>query len=166
MSESFVNDERLVLEEIAPMESTPTESVVGRPHGRLPVSPMGSVLLAISFGVCGGYLDLGFIVFKKFFLNHEGSFRVARDFPWTVPVSHALLLLIPGLVVAVVNRVLPKLIPLNSVMWLFASLAIWSALLRLPMYGVCSLFLAVGVARLISTGSSIVVSARRGGDLP
>ena len=99
MSESIDNQDRLVLEGIAPMESTPTKTAARRLHGRVPLSPMGAVLLAILFGVCGGYLDLGLIVFKKFCLNPERSFRCARDFPWTVPVSHAILLLIPGLTV-------------------------------------------------------------------
>src|SRR5271156_6099985 len=137
VSESFDNHERLVLEGIAPMESTPTKSAARRPHGRVPLSPMGAVLLAILFGVCGGYLDLGVIVFKRFCLNPEGSFRSARDFPWTVPVSHAVLLVIPGVVVAAVNRLRPKLVSLNVASWVFATLAIWSALLRMPMYGAC-----------------------------
>ena len=34
--------------------------------------------------------------------------------------------------------------------WLFATLAIWAALLRLPLYGACSLLLAAGLGRPIS----------------
>jgi len=132
------------------MESTPTEPAARRLHGRIPLSPTAAVLLAISFGLCGGYLDLGVILFKKLCLNPEGSFRSASDFPWTVPVSHAVLLVIPGVVVAAVNRLRPKLVSLSVASWLFATLAIWSALLRLPMYGACSLLLAVGLARPIS----------------
>ena len=132
------------------MESTPTKTAARRLHGRVPLSPMGAVLLAILFGVCGGYLDLGLIVFKKFCLNPERSFRCARDFPWTVPVSHAILLLIPGLTVGAVNRLLPKLVSLKAATWLFATLAIWSGLLRMPVYGACSLVMAVGLARPIS----------------
>ena len=51
---------------------------------------------------------------------------------------------------AAVNRLRPKLVSLNAAAWLFATLAIWSALLRLPMYGACSLVLAAGLARPIS----------------
>ena len=111
---------------------------------------MGAVLLAILFGLCGGYLDLGLIVFKKLCLNPERSFRCARDFPWTVPVSHAVLLIIPGVAVGAVNRLRPKLVSLKAAAWLFATLAIWSALLRMPVYGACSLVMAAGLARLIS----------------
>jgi arylsulfatase A-like enzyme len=131
------------------MESKPIEPAARRRPSRIPLSPTAAVLLAISFGLCAGYLDLGVILFKRFCLNPEGSFRSARDFPWTVPVSHAVLLLIPGVVVAAVNRLRPKSFSLNVASWLFATLAIWSALLRMPIYGACSLLLAAGLARPI-----------------
>jgi arylsulfatase A-like enzyme len=132
------------------MESTRTEPAVRRRTGRIPLSPTAAVLLAISLGLCGGYLDLGLIVFKRFWLNPEGSFRSARDFPWTVPVSHAILLAISGVVVAAVGWLRPKFLSLNAASWLFATLAIWSALLRLPIYAACSLLMAAGLARPVS----------------
>jgi arylsulfatase A-like enzyme len=132
------------------MESIPTKPAVRLRPSRIPLSPTAAVLLAIAFGLCGGYLDLGLILFKKLCLNPEGSFRSARDFPWTVPVSHAVLLVIPGVVVAAVNRIRPKLVSLKGAAWLFATLAIWSALLRMPVYGACSLVMAAGLARPIS----------------
>ena len=100
------------------MESTPTEAGARRRPSRIPLSPTAAVLLAISFGLCGGYLDLGVILFKRFCLNPEGSFRGARDFPWTVPVSHAVLLMIPGAAVGAVNRLRPKLLSLKAAAWL------------------------------------------------
>jgi arylsulfatase A-like enzyme len=152
VSESIDNQDRLFLEGIAPMESSPAKTAARRPHGRVPLTPTGAVLLAILCGVCGGYLDLGLIVFKRFCLNPEGSFRCARDFPWTVPVSHAVSLIIPGVAVGAVNRLRPKLVSLKRAMWLFTTLAIWSSLLRMPVYGACSLVMAAGLARLISQG--------------
>ena len=131
------------------MESTPTAPAARRP-GRIPLSPTAAVLLAVSFGLCGGYLDLGLIVFKRLCLNPEGAFRSPRDFPWTVPASHAILLTIPGVAVAAVNRLRPRAFSLGAASWLFATLAIWSALLRMPIYGACSLLMAAGIARPIS----------------
>jgi arylsulfatase A-like enzyme len=64
-------------------------------------------------------------------------------------VSHAVLLAIPGVVVAAVNRLRPKLLSPKVACWLFATLAIWSVLLRMPIYGACSLILAAGLARPI-----------------
>ena len=131
------------------MESTPTDPAARRP-GWIPLSPTAAVLLAVSFGLCGGYLDLGLIAFKRLCLNPEGAFRSPRDFPWTVPASHAILLIIPGVVVAAVNRLQPRTFSPGVASWLFATLAIWSALLRMPIYGACSLLMAAGLARPIS----------------
>src|SRR5690242_16113404 len=84
--------------EVFPMDVTPPKTPARRPPSRISLSPAAAILLAVSFGLCGGYLDLGFIVFKRFCWNPEGSFRAASDFPWTVPVGHAVLMLIPGVV--------------------------------------------------------------------
>jgi arylsulfatase A-like enzyme len=111
---------------------------------------MAAVLLAISLGLCGGYLDLTVSLFKKLCLNSEGYFRNAADSAWTIPVGHAVLLFVPGVLVAAVNRRWPAAISLRAATWLFATLAIWGALMRLPLYAVCTLLLALGAGRLIS----------------
>ncbi len=76
-SESIDNQSRLVLAGIAPMDSTPTETADRRPPARVPLSPMAAVLLAISFGLCGGYLDLGVIALQEILLESaRGPFEV------------------------------------------------------------------------------------------
>ena len=133
-----------------PFDTPPPKRAARRPPSRVPLSPTAAVLLAISFGLCGGYLDLLFMLFKKFCWDQEGFLRSGRDFPWTVPVGHAVLLLIPGVVIAAVSRLRPRLVSLRAGSWLFATLAIWAALLRLPLYGACTLLLAAGLGRPIS----------------
>jgi arylsulfatase A-like enzyme len=133
------------------MTTAPPETAARRPPSRVPLTPVAALLLAISIGLCGGYLDLIIIVLKRFCWNEEGYFRTARDFPWTVPAGHAVLLLIPGLLVAVINVPRRKLVSIRAGAWLFATLAIWAALLRLPLYAACSLVLAVGLGRPIGT---------------
>src|SRR5436189_6251112 len=99
------------------MESTPTAPAARRP-GRTPLCPTAAVLLAFSFGLCGGYLDLGLIAFKRLCLNPEGAFRSPSDFPWTVPASHAILLILPGVAVAAVNRLRPGAFSPGVASWL------------------------------------------------
>ena len=95
--------------DLALMDKIPPEIPAGRPPHRTHVaSPMATILLAISFGLCAGFLDLGALLFKKYCWNSEGYFRNARDFPWTVPVGHAALMVVPGLVVIAVNRFRPR----------------------------------------------------------
>src|SRR3954447_13721643 len=122
-----------------PVDMPPPRRGAGCLPSRVPLSPTAAVLLAISFGLCGGYLDLSFMLFRKFCWDQEEFIRSGRDFPWTVPVAHAVLLLIPGAAVAAVNRLRPRFVSMRAASWLFAVLAIWAALLRLPLYGACSL---------------------------
>jgi arylsulfatase A-like enzyme len=143
------------------MNTTRRESVSGGEPSRVRFSSPAFLALAVSFGLCGGFLDLAIIVFNKYFLHKEGYFRTARDFPWTVPAGHVVLLLIAGLVVAALN-LRGRGISVRVACWLFAALAIWCALLRAPLYGACSLVLAVGLGRLV--GDAVAargVQARR-----
>ena len=80
----------------------------------------------------------------------RATIETPRDFPWTVPLGHAVLMVVPGVLLAAVNRIWPDPVSLRWESWLLATLAIWSALLRMPLYGACSLLLAAGLGRLIS----------------
>ena len=128
---------------------SPQHAAPGLPS-RVLLSPRAAVLLAIAFGLCGGYLDLSFMLFRKFCWDQEGFVRSGRDFPWTVPVAHAVLLLIPGAAIAAVSRLRPSFVSMRAASWVLGVLAIWAALLRLPLYGACTLLLAAGLGRPIS----------------
>ena len=136
----------------------PERGVQGGP-ARARLSPMSTVVLAIALGLCGGYLDLVAMLYKKYFVNDPSYFWSGSDFPWSVPVVHALLLGIAGVVLVVASSVLRRPITPRVGAWLFATLAIWAALLRLPLYGDCTLLLAAGLARPIS--AAVVTYGRR-----
>ena len=127
-----------------------SQSDEGRSSRPVFLSPGSTVLLAIAFGLCAGYLDLGIMLFKKIFLHSEGYVRSARDFAWTVPLGHMILVGTVGVVLAAVNGLRPGGISLRVASWLFATLAIWGPFLRMPMYIGCTLLLAVGMGRLVS----------------
>lgn len=130
------------------METSLSEPRTPRLPSRRGLSPKAAVLLAIAFGLCGGYLDLAAMLYKKYGWQDQGYFLSGRDFPWSVPVGHTVLLMIPGVAVATVNRLRPGLISLRAGAWVLATLAFWGALLRLPFYGACSLLLAAGLGKL------------------
>ena len=57
-----------------------------RTHGPAPadagiLSPTATILLAISFGLCAGYLDVGILLFKKYCWNRRGTFETRGIFP-------------------------------------------------------------------------------------
>ena len=131
------------------MDTTAPQVPARRATRRTPHAPRATLLLAISFGLCAGYLDVGFLFFKKYCWNAEGYFRNASDFPWTVPLGHVVLMMVPGVLLAAVIRRWPHFISLHAASWLFATLALCFALLRMPLYGQCSLLLAAGLGRVI-----------------
>jgi arylsulfatase A-like enzyme len=137
----------------APEPGTPCVS------SRALLSPTGTIMLAIALGLCGGYLDLIVITFKKYCYNEITYFWSGSDFPWSVPVVHAVLLAPVGVVVAIVNGIRPRrpMTPRTEA-WILATLASWAALLRMPLYGACSLLLAAGLGRPIS--AAVAASGR------
>ena len=106
------------------MTTTQREAVAVQPVSGIRVSPIAAVAVALSFGLCGGFLDVTIIFLSKYFWHNDGYFRTARDFPWTVPLGHAVLLFLPGIVVAAVS-LRPRGLPLRTAAWIFASLASW-----------------------------------------
>ncbi len=137
------------------MTTTSRETVVPRPPQGVSLAPAAAIKLSLSLGLCGGYLDLVITVLGKYCWNKDGYFRNALDFLWTVPAGHAVLLLVPGLLIALLNFRGRARISQRLGVWLLATLAIWGALLRAPLYGACTFLLAVGLGRLV--GDRIVV---------
>jgi arylsulfatase A-like enzyme len=138
-----------------PSAATPA---AGRFRSLTRLSPKAAVLLAIALGLCGGYLDLSLILVRKTLWRETLSLHNGRDFAWTIPLSLAIVMLIPGFLIATLNWLRPRLISVRAASWLFATLAIWAALLRLPLYGACSLLLAAGLGRTVGNA----VAARLG----
>ncbi len=140
----------------------PGPATLGRPMPRVAATPTSTIMaLAIALGLGGGYLDLVVMTYKKYFENDLKYYWRGSDSPWSGPVLHALLLEITGLLVAVVTCVLRRPLTLRAGSWLFATLAIWAALLRLPLYGDCTLLLAAGLARPISGPLATCYGRRR-----
>ena len=46
----------------------------------MPITPVVAILLAISFGLCGGYLDVAITLLGKYWWNRDGYFRNAQRF--------------------------------------------------------------------------------------
>ena len=103
------------------------------------LSPVGVIALAIACGFAAGYFDIAIIVLKKYSWDKLQHFEIAYDFPWTVPAGHLVLLALPGVLLALICAIRPKPMSLRAAAWLLATLAIWAALLRLPLYGVATL---------------------------
>ena len=133
--------------EVTVSESRKTEERIDRRGSDRRLTIRTAIAMPLAIGLASGYLDVVIIVLKRYFLNPEGYFRVARDFAWSVPLGHLALLAIPGVVIAVLGR---GRLSNRWGVWALATLGLWDALLRLPIHAACSLMLAVGLGRLIA----------------
>ncbi len=68
-----------------PTDVPPPNAAARRPPRPISLRPAAAVLLAISFGLCGGYLDLCLMLFKKFCWNDEWIFANRQGFPLDRP---------------------------------------------------------------------------------
>ena len=114
------------------------------------VLPLSALILAAWFGVVGGYIDVGMIHLKRDVFHSSLYYEQGKHFRWAVPVASLSLLMVPGLVVALINRAWPGMVSARSAAWLFATLALWGPLLRAPLFGVATLLLAAGLGHGIS----------------
>jgi arylsulfatase A-like enzyme len=143
------------------MTTTSRETAALHSTSRKSLTPAVAIVLSILLGLCGGYLDVLITLLGKYCWNKDGYFRNARDFPWTVPAGHVVLLLIPGLLIALLNSRRRGRISLRGGVWLLATLAIWGALLRAPLNGACMFLLAVALARRVADHVAAVGIAPR-----
>src|SRR5262245_52360430 len=142
---------------MASMSSVDSESDRRREACPTFLAPGSALVMAAAFGLMGGFLDFGGFLLEVKGIYKNPYYFQGRDLPWTIPAANLLILLVPGLAVAAINRLRPGTVSFRAAAWLFAALALWGPLLRMPLMAVASLILAAGLGRLISQG----LAARR-----
>jgi arylsulfatase A-like enzyme len=130
------------------MEIAPAEVEHRRAASPSTLSPRSAVLLAAWLGFVGGYVDLVAMISRRKIFGYY--YLQGREFYWLVPLAGLVWVLVPGLLVALANRLRPGLVSLRAGAWLLATIALWGVLLRLPLSGVASLLLAAGLGRWAS----------------
>jgi arylsulfatase A-like enzyme len=113
-------------------------------------SPLDALLVACCFGLAGGFLELCAQLLAKHVLHTTEYHKQGRFFPWALPVANLAIMVVPGLIVALLERLRPGLVPFRVATWMFATLMLWAPLLILPVTGWTGLLLAAGLGRLIS----------------
>ncbi|WP_165219171.1 sulfatase [Aquisphaera insulae] len=120
------------------------------------------ILPSLVLGLCGGLLEAILIVLRKYSWNESGNLETGADFAWSVPLVHAIALTLAGLLILLADRLRSGWITSRAATWMVATLALWGALLRLPLYGAASFLLAAGMARPLSSWlDSRVFASRR-----
>lgn len=123
-----------------------------------PLNARSTLLMAAWIGLVGGYADLLLMFLRRKALGIY--YLQGREFPWTVPLAGLALVMAPALLTVLANRIRPGLVTRHAAAWLFTTVALWGALLRLPLYASASLLLAAGVGRWASR-TAVATAGRR-----
>jgi arylsulfatase A-like enzyme len=138
------------------VQDSPSAHATPASPRRSTISPRGALLLAAWLGLFFGYLDLAGYVFRTDILHATAYYKQARFFPWAVPLANLVILMVPGLVIAGVNRIWSGLLSVRDAAWALLTLGLWGALLNFPLHAAASLVLAAGLGRWISRLADLV----------
>ena len=88
------------------------------------------ILLGIWFGLVTGLLEATVLAVRSYGLGH--LIHISWHFPWMVPLADALFFLLPALVLALLGKLSPKLVPFRLVSFVFLALGLAAMLLMYP----------------------------------
>jgi arylsulfatase A-like enzyme len=126
----------------APAPIVPTADDESPPVG---ASPATVLLLATSIGLMAGWLDLGLMIVNRR-LIHGDFYRLGEHFVWLIPLGVAVVVLVPGMVLALIARMRRGGIGPGIVVGLLAFVGFLDACARLPLELWSSLLLSMGLA--------------------
>jgi arylsulfatase A-like enzyme len=108
-------------------------------------SPSTVVLMAIVIGLVAGWLDLALMVVNKR-LIHGDFYRLGESFVWLIPTGVAVLVLVPGMLLAAVARLRRRGIRPGVAVGVLAFVGFLDVCARLPLEVWASLPLSGGLA--------------------
>jgi arylsulfatase A-like enzyme len=98
---------------------------------RNPPVRIGSIiLLAAWFGLVTGLTEAMILAIRSYGLGH--LIHVSWHFPWMVPLADVLFFLLPALLLSIVARIAPQLIPFRLVTFIYLAMGIAALLLMYP----------------------------------
>ena len=111
------------------------------------------LLLAIWIGLTAGFIDLGLLLIRKRLIEGD-AIRLGEGFPWLIPAGVAVLVLLPGFLLALLARLRRGRGSLGRAVWLLAFVGFLDLCTKFPLEfwssSLLSAGLAVQSARLIS----------------
>ncbi|QDV37648.1 sulfatase [Tautonia plasticadhaerens] len=126
----------------------PPETTLQATEGGSPsvgVSPAMILLLATWVGLVAGWLDLGLMVVERRLIRGE-FYRLGEHFVWLIPLGVAVLMLVPGTVLALIAGLRRGGVRPGMALGLLAFVGFLDICARLPLSVWASLVLSAGVA--------------------
>ena len=108
-------------------------------------APATILLLAVWIGLTAGFLDLGFVVLQKPWIDGE-FYRLGHGFPWIIPAGVAVLVLLPGAALALVGGLRLWRVPLGIAVGLPSFVGFLDLSARLPLELWSAMLLSAGLA--------------------
>jgi arylsulfatase A-like enzyme len=147
---------------IEPRGPAMPETKEARPVDRF--APAAILVLAMWCGLVTGFLDLGFLVFKRRFIDHD-LVRLGDGYPWIIPTGVALLVLLPGATLAAVARLRRQGIRLGIAVGVPAFIGLLDVSTKFPLEFWSSSLLSAGLAvqtvRLVRRRPDAIVRVAR-----
>jgi arylsulfatase A-like enzyme len=117
----------------------------GRATHALSATPATIVLVALWIGLGAGFLDLGLMVVRKRLFDVD-FYRLSDHFRWIIPAGVSVLVLVPGLALAMIDVLRPGRVTLGMVVRLLSFVGFLDVCARLPLEFWASLMLSGGLA--------------------
>lgn len=114
------------------------------PPGR--PSPRTLLVLALWVGLTAGFLDLGFMILKKYLIDGGDFYHLGEGFPWIIPAGVACLVLPLGAILALAAWLRGPGVPLGLAVGLLSFVGVLDLCALLPLDPWASLLLSAGVA--------------------
>jgi len=123
----------------------PTDRETAGAAPTLRTAPATILLVALWIGLTAGFLDLGVMILKRRMTGDDFT-RLGDHFHWIIPAAVGVLLLLPGIVLALIARLRRGTIPLGTVVGLLSFVGFLDVCARLPLELWSSLLLSGGLA--------------------
>src|SRR5262245_30829915 len=108
-------------------------------------TPATILLVGIWIGLTAGFLDLGLMILKKR-LTGAGFYHLGDQFRWIIPAGVAVLVLLPGMGLALIAWVRRRAVPVGAAVGLLSFVGFLDVCARLPLELWASLLLSGGLA--------------------
>jgi arylsulfatase A-like enzyme len=109
------------------------------------IAPATTLLVATWIGLTAGFLDLGLMVLRKR-MTDDAFYRLGDHFRWAIPTAVGVLVLSPGMAMALIAGLRRRTLPLGTVVGLLSFVGFIDVCARLPLELWSSLLLSGGLA--------------------
>jgi arylsulfatase A-like enzyme len=123
----------------------PTARETGADSRSLPTAPATILLVATWIGLTAGFVDLGLLLLKKRLIG-DPFYRLGDQFRWITPAAVAVVILMPGMVLALFARLRRGRVSLGTSVGLLSFVGFLDMCSRLPLELWSSFLLSAGLA--------------------